>query len=189
MIRGLDALHYGTELTMTFNPARWLSLEGNLSVGNWRWKNDVKANIYDQYSGLKIDEINVYSNGLPVGDAPQTQVGIIAGLKFRNGILVNADWTYNGRLYADFDPAERKNPDDRASAFRLPDYNLVNLGASWKRELRRFGYNYTLFLSVNNLLDSKYIERGKDGSDHTISTFSGYWGFGINGSIGVRVDL
>lgn len=189
MIRGLDALHYGTELTMTFNPARWLSLEGNLSVGNWRWKNDVKANIYDQYSGLKIDEINVYSNGLPVGDAPQTQVGIIAGLKFRNGILINADWTYNGRLYADFDPAERKNPDDRASAFRLPDYNLVNLGASWKRELRRFGYNYTLFLSVNNLLDSKYIERGKDGSDHTISTFSGYWGFGINGSIGVRVDL
>ncbi len=73
---------------MTFNPARWLSLEGNLSVGNWRWKNDVKANIYDQYSGLKIDEINVYSNGLPVGDAPQTQVGIIAGLKFRNGIMV-----------------------------------------------------------------------------------------------------
>jgi len=191
MIQGLDAIHYGTEITVTYNPARWLSLEGNLSVGDWSWKNDVKATIYDQYSGLKIDEVNVYSDGLPVGDAPQTQAGMIAGLKFRKGIEIDASWNYNGRLYADYEPTDRTDPDDRSSSLRLPDYQLVNLGITWNRALHNAGHNssYTLFLNINNLLDKKYIERGKDGADHSMTTFRGYWGFGINGSVGVRVDL
>ncbi len=191
MIQGLDALHYGTELTVTFAPYRWLSFEGNLSVGHWNWKNDVKANIYDQYSGLKIDEINVYSDGLPVGDAPQTQGGIISSFKFRNGIEIDVDWMYNGRLYADFEPTDRTNPDDRTYSLKLPDYNLVNLSTSWKRSIKNAGRNsnYTLFLNIYNLLDKKYIERGKDGADHTMTSFRGYWGFGINGNIGIRVDL
>jgi len=73
----------------------------------------------------------------------------------------------------------------------LPDYNLVNLSASWKRSIKNAGRNsnYTLFLNINNLLDERYIERGKDGADHTMTTFRGYWGFGINGNIGIRVDL
>ncbi len=194
MIQGLDAIHYGMELNADYRVKEWLNINAYASLGNWRWKNDVSANIYDPYSGVIVDNINVYSNNLHVGDAPQTQLSILAEVTIAKGVLLNADWKYNSRLYADFDPTYRTNPDDRAESYRLPDYNLINAGISWKKEWGFSVSNHrklstTVFLNVNNLLDEQYIERGKDGTDHTLSSFRGYWGFGINGNMGLRIDL
>ncbi len=91
-------------------------------------ENDVSANIYDNYSGLVIDTVSVYSDGLPVGDSPQTQLFASAQITITKGVQINADWRYNSRLYADFDPTDRENPSDRMASFRLPDYSLVILG-------------------------------------------------------------
>jgi outer membrane receptor protein involved in Fe transport len=131
--------------------------------------------------------VKVYSDGLPVGDAPQTQVGASAFVRFSQGLNMTLEWRYNDRLYADFDPTLRNDPDDRAHSLKLPSYNLVNLGMSWKK---KWGMGETtLFMNINNILDETYIERGKDGSDHTMDSFRGYWGFGINGTVGVRLTL
>jgi hypothetical protein len=187
MVQGLDALHQGIELTVTYSPFYWLDLEGNTSLGDWHWENDVEANIYDEYSGMLADQVKVYSDGLPVGDAPQTQVGASAFVRFSQGLNMTLEWRYNDRLYADFDPTLRNDPDDRAHSLKLPSYNLVNLGMSWKK---KWGMGETtLFMNINNILDETYIERGKDGSDHTMDSFRGYWGFGINGTVGVRLTL
>jgi len=194
MVQGLDAVHYGVEFNLDHNLTHWLKLSAYASFGNWKWKNNVSANIYDDYSGILIDKINVYSDGLPVGDAPQTQLSVLAEINLFKGLKFNADWKYNGRLYAEFDPTERKNPADRAPSFQLPDYNLVNIGFTWNRDWNKTRnaqnqFRTTLFLNINNLLNEQYIERGKDGAGHTLASFRGYWGFGINGSLGLRVDL
>jgi len=195
MIQGLDAIHYGLEFNIEHNLTYWFNLSANASFGSWKWKNDVFANIYDDYSGILIDKVNVYSNGLPVGDSPQTQLSLLAEINLNKGFKLNADWKYNGRLYADFDPTERRNPADRAPSFRLPDYNLVNIGFTWNRDWSigsRIVYekfSTTIFLNINNILNEQYIERGKDGAGHTLASFRGYWGFGINGSMGLRIDL
>lgn len=187
LIRGLDAVHYGTEIEATFRPSRILQLDAFASFGNWRWKNDVSANIYDDYSGLVKDVVNVYSNGLPVGDSPQTQLALTASVKIYKGLEVNADWRFNSRMYADFDPKERQNPNDRASSYRIPDYHLFNMGAIWN--LKTFKYRTAIYFNLNNIFDTLYIERGRDGFDHSATSFRGFWGFGRNFSAGVRFEL
>lgn len=187
LIRGLDAVHFGTEIEATFRPARIVQIDAFASFGNWRWKNDVSANIYDDYSGLVKDVINVYSDGLPVGDSPQTQLALTTTLKVLKGVEISLDWRFNGRMYADFDPKERQNPNDRAPSYRIPDYHLFNLGGSWN--LNAFNYKASLFMNLNNIFDTLYIERGKDGFDHSADSFRGFWGFGRNISTGIRFEF
>lgn len=192
MVQGLDALHYGLELNIGHDITHWLNLNAYASFGNWKWKNDVSANIYDEYSGVVVDQVEVYSNGLPVGDSPQTQVSLMADIALFRGVTLNADWKFNSRLYADFDPTTRNNPADRESSYRLPDNNLINAGITWEKNwtgITSRAINTTLFLTVNNILNERYIERGKDGTDHTLGSFRGYWGFGRNCSLGIRIGM
>lgn len=187
VVQGLDALHYGIEANVLYLPFAWAELRGSVSIGNWRWLNDVSAIIFDTYSGLEMGKIDVYSHGLAVGDAPQTQIGASANIKLTKKLELITDWQFNSRLYSDFDPITRRDPTDRDNSYRLPDYHLLNATLSWNDILKKS--KLTLYLTINNILNTTYIERGKDGRDHTVSTFSGYWGFGINGSIGVRLAI
>ena len=190
MVTGLDALHYGAEADAFYAPADWVRLSAYASVGDWRWKNDVEAVIYDNYSDNQVDKIGVYSDGLPVGGAPQTQVGAAVHFDIPAGFSVDVDWNYNDRMYAEFDPVTRKSADDRTPAYRIPAYHLLGATVQWSGAIPRADNPFcrlTVFLTGSNLLDAMYIERGKDGKKHDLSTFAGYWGFGRNFSLGLRV--
>ena len=100
----------------------------------------------------------------------------------------SADWQFNDRMYADFDPEGRTDPDDRAASYRIPSYHLVNASLSWSGNIgKRLGL--TVFVNGYNLLDTKYIERGQDGADHSLGTFRGFWGFGRNFNFGLRFSV
>ena len=211
MITGLDAFHFGVEVDAYYNFTRWGKLQVYASIGKWEWKNDVSATIYDNYTGQVAQTINVYSNGLPVGDAPQTQIGATLMLKplaslssysmadptgaisyAKSGELtMQIGWNYNARYWADFEPNTRTSADDRTEPYRIPNYHLVNIGINYQRHFivgnKAVGAN--IFFNLNNLFDEWYIERGKDGADHTIKTFTGYWGQGRNCNFGVRFTL
>lgn len=198
MVTGLDAFHYGLEIDAYYNITGWLKMEGNASFGSWRWKNDVSATIYDSYTGQPATEINVYSNGLPVGDAPQTQIGARAEVqpfkyalshagKMFNNLTINAEWSFADRYWADFEPSTRTVAEDVTDPYRIPSYNIVNAGIS-----ERFKLGSTVlsvYCSVNNLFNTRYITRGKDGSLHDRETFRGYWGAKRNCVIGVSFRL
>ena len=191
MIRGLDAFHYGVEIDAYYNFANWMKAEAYASIGSWEWKNDVSAIIYDNYSGQKVQEIHVYSDGLPVGDAPQTQVGASVSVMPCTGLTMQLGWSYNARYWADFEPNTRTDAADRAEPYKLPDYSLVNLGVSYQKNFKAGdkSVNTVFFFNLNNLFDEWYIERGKDGKDHTLATFTGYWGQGRNCAFGVKFNL
>ncbi len=211
MITGLDAFHYGVEVDAYYNFANWCKLVAYTSIGSWEWKNDVSAIIYDNYSGQPVQEIHVYSDGLPVGDAPQTQVGAsltlkplaglspmkavdphdVVGSTVRGDLSVQISWNYNARYWADFEPNTRTDATDRTEPYKLPDYHLVNIGVNYHKYFRvgNKALGTTLFFNLNNLFDEWYIERGKDGADHTLNTFTGYWGQGRNCAFGVRFSL
>ena len=203
MVTGLDALHYGVEASLFQRAGNWLEVNAFASIGDWRWKNDVSAIIYDDYSGVEMGRVNVYCDGLPVADAPQTQIGASAKFSMPAGFSATADWQFNDRMYADFDPLSRNNPDDRQHSYRIPGYHLLGASLSWgtewkyaktsresgsiDRSLRKITVN--VFLRGDNLLDTTYIERGKDGAAHDLATFRGYWGFGRMFSLGIRVKI
>ncbi|HSG67090.1 MAG TPA: TonB-dependent receptor, partial [Bacteroidales bacterium] len=121
LIRGLDASHLGIEFEANQRLNKNLSLAAILSLGEWKWKNDVKAEVYDNNNVLK-DTINVYADGLFVGDAPQTQVGLSGNYHFLGHFTLGLNWVYYDRLYADFNPVSRNNPDDRKQSYRIPSY-------------------------------------------------------------------
>lgn len=211
MITGLDAFHYGVEIDAYYNFSRWGKLAAYASIGNWKWQNNVNAIIYDNYTNQAVQEIHVYSDGLPVGDAPQTQVGAsltlkplaglssmkvvdphdVVGSTVRGDLSVQISWNYNARYWADFEPNTRTDATDRTEPYKLPDYHLVNIGVNYHKYFRvgNKALGTTLFFNLNNLFDEWYIERGKDGADHTLNTFTGYWGQGRNCAFGVRFSL
>lgn len=210
MVTGLDAIHYGVEASIFQRAGKWLEFNAFASVGEWRWKNDVNAVIYDDYSGVEIGKVAVYCDGLPVADAPQTQIGASAKFLIPAGFSIALDWQFNDRMYADFDPLTRTDPSDRQASYRVPGYHLLGADISWGHDFSLSGatqrraaesgvtepgrsrnrrLSLKLFLRGDNLLNTSYIERGKDGADHSLESFRGFWGFGRTFSFGLRLGL
>ena len=187
MVKGLDAFHYGFEADLWWSPERFLRLDAFASVGDWRWKNDVTATIYDPTTLQPMGNVNVYADGLHVGDAPQTQIGASVRLSLTPGLDIRAEWSWNDRYWADFDPVSRTDPEDRADSYRIPSYHLFNVGVKWTGNIRKMGI--VLFLNANNIADARYIERSKDGAGHDRATFTGYWAEGRNLNFGIRLIL
>ena len=172
LIRGLDALHKGIELEGAYRLNRDISMGSILSIGDWRWKNDVKAALYDDNQVL-IDYTEVYVKGLRVGDAPQVQFGLYGDARFLENWNVKVNWLYFGQLYANFDPAGKNNPLDRSQPYRIPDYTLTDLHLQY--EFAVAGIKTIAGLSCFNLFGKENITRGEDGPDHSLDTFRGFW--------------
>ncbi len=184
MVKGLNALHIGLEINASFRISRLLKAECFASIGDWRWKNDVQARIYDPVTSRPIQEINIYTKNLHIGDAPQTQIG--TALRLDTGKMkAYINWNYNDRLWADFDPVSRTDPEFRGDSYRLPSYHLLNAGISWHPSIKKLGL--MLFVNINNITDSYYVERGRDGYNHDKDSFTGYWGNGSNFNFGIRL--
>ncbi|MFA7116350.1 MAG: TonB-dependent receptor plug domain-containing protein [Bacteroidales bacterium] len=184
MVTGLNALHYGLEINAFYNLSNQVRISAYGALSENKWKNDVSANIYDPYTGQINQTVNVYSDGLHVGDSPQTQIGgkiiysPLIGLSFEN------DLVYNDRFWADFDPASRTNINDKSDSYRIPGYFLLNFHAKWHKPFKKNAM--TLFLNINNVTESHYVERGKDGTNHNRESFRGYWGAYRNFNIGIN---
>lgn len=186
LIRGLDAEHLGIELEANQYINRHLSLAGIASLGKWTWKNDVSAEVYDNNNVL-IDTVRVFAEGLFVGDAPQIQLGLSADYHFLDAFTLGLNWVYYDRLYADFDPVNRNDPGDREQSLRLPSYHLLD--AYFGVDFDLFGQQAKVNMNILNLLNSKHIMRGMDGADHSMDTFTGFWGFGRTFTLGFTLNF
>ncbi len=186
MVTGLDALHYGLETELWLKPLPWLELSLFGSFANWTWQNDVEAVLYNN-ENLAIDTINVYAKNLKIGDAPQTQIGGSAHIKAFNLFDFSATTAYYDQFYADFDPAKRTNAADRAQSFMLPAYSITDIQLGLPFEV--FGNKAYGSINCSNLFNTTYILRGEDGNDHTLNTFSGFWGFGRTFTFRIKMSL
>ena len=184
LIRGLDALHKGIEIESTAAIFHNLDLGFTFSYGDWKWTNDVEAELYDNNQVL-IDSTKVYSKGLWVGDAPQLQLGINGDLRLPGNFTLNANWLFFDRLYANFDPALRNNPDDRAQPYRLPSYHNIDLHLVYDFTISEL--NATAGFSAFNILNENYIMRGEDGFTHDIDSFTGFWSMGRTFNFSLKV--
>ena len=187
LVSGMGALHMGVEVSVEHHFRPWLSASAYAMVASWRWQGRGDAHVYDKYTGDDLGGYTVYCDGLRVGDAPQTQLGAQLQITLLHGFALHLTGQYNARMYADFEPRNRTNPDDHAQAYRLPGYFLVDAHFGWEGEVFH-GVRLALFAVGRNLSDCSYIERGTDGSAHDRDTFRGYWGQGRTVSLGLRLS-
>jgi len=208
---GIKQVHSGAELEFTVRPINKLRLKGMLSVGDWQYKGDVTANVFDSDRNI-VDSATLFVDGAKVGDAAQTTATLGANYTVGDRFNFNVDWRYAANLYSDFsfqldtrnwaNDAQFLSPDNRG-ALELPSYNLFDLGASYYFNVFK-EQTLRLSVNVNNLLDTEYIAEASSSiySDNvspavnpatTVSTYKGidtrnqvWFGFGRTWNVSLR---
>ncbi|HHG83156.1 MAG TPA: TonB-dependent receptor, partial [Bacteroidetes bacterium] len=187
-LTGLNAVHQGIEIEVFANPVNRLKLSAMASLGDWQWENNVSAVISDDNNNV-IDTVEVFAKGLKVGDAAQTTFGFGADYTFPFGLKIWLKDNYAMNLYARFDPASRTAPEDEGvQAFKLPAFNLLDMGLSYRYEFGR--YAITVRGAVNNILDELYVADANDNPGATsLDQLRGFFGFGRTWSAGIKFNF
>lgn len=150
----VDQLHNGVEVETTVRPMTNLTLDGMLSIGDWKYTNNFTAELFDEDRN-QVGTTTLYADGVKVGDAAQF-VGYI-GADYRIGdFSVDASYRHVDNLYADFSIIDEAFADENnEGALELPSYGLTDVGATYRFDL--FGQMASLRVNVNNLFDTTYI--------------------------------
>jgi len=185
-VSGLDAVHRGIE-----------DLRVMASLGDWRWLNDVSADVFDDNDAL-LGNVAVYSEGLKVGDAAQTTFGLGANYKLPFGLGIDLDYLFYDNLYAEFDPSDRDDETLRdVQAVKLPSYGLLDGGLTYKIDIND-QFAAKIRFNMNNMLDTEYIAETFDrlsyddngallGNQGRLDDSSGFYGFGRTWNVGLKV--
>ncbi|TXG36920.1 TonB-dependent receptor [Seonamhaeicola maritimus] len=183
-LSGIDALHQGVEIDFRYKASNNLSITGMASLGNWEWKSDVSAVIRDQ-AGDELDVIEVYADGLKVGDAAQTTFAFGANYKLTQGSNLYLDYNFAGDNYASYDVTNRGSS-DLPDVWKLPDFGLFDIGLRHSFDMGSFGA--VLNGKINNVFDTEYVSDAND-VDGTSNTALVYYGAGRTFSVGLKLNF
>ncbi|OQY28481.1 MAG: hypothetical protein B6244_06940 [Candidatus Cloacimonetes bacterium 4572_55] len=189
-LQGIDALHTGVEFDVAYKPIDLVDINAAISLGNWEWQNDVVARFSPEDNPDTSFVTYVYTEGLKVGDAAQTQFAFSMTFHPIEGAFV--DWTVKSYFdhYAAFDPADRDDADDDAQPWKIPSYALMDIHAGYDLPFRLLqNMEMRPFLHIFNLLDTKYISDASDGKKHKSADASVFFGSPRKINAGLRITF
>jgi outer membrane receptor protein involved in Fe transport len=193
---GIEQLHQGIEIEGFVRLADNLKLNGQMSIGNWRYKDDVTANVYDDNQQL-IGTGTLYLKDVKVGDAAQFTTYLGANYEPFNNFDLSLRWRNSSNLYADFSPLDDVflEPNNEG-AIKLPNYNLFDLGIGYKFKFDKS--NLSAYLNINNLFNEEYIAESNSNVHATSSStlYNGiddtnyvWFGFGTTWNFSLRYNF
>lgn len=184
LINGQGALHKGVEIEFNTKPSDKLDIGGIVSLGDWKWQGDVFATLQSDID-QSIDTVQVFTDGLYVGNAPQQQFGAKARFQLNRTFDLGAQYVYNDRLFANYDPTSNETVDDKIQPYQLDAYGLLDVRLGARFDL--FGLNSYAQVQCYNALDTFYWAEGRNNSDGTglRDGFPG-WGRTFNASLKVN---
>ncbi len=188
-VLGVNALHQGLEAEFYYSPTQKLRLTGSVSVGNWRWQNDlIGVPLFDE-DNLPIGTVDLYIKDVRVGDAAQTTAALGVNYELFENFSFNGDFTYADNLFARFDPLQRGDApnagEENHQALKLPAFGLFDFGFRYGFQMG--GLNATLNARMNNAFDTEYVPDALD--DTSLSTARVYMGLGRTWTMGLRVKF
>ena len=154
---GIEQTHYGVELDFVARPIDGLNINGFVSLGDWSYSDNPIQSLYNSDDLSIVDEYSEqtsYVDGEKVGGAPQTSFSLGAEYEIIENLSVDADWYYYGNLYANIDPVSFT--EEGGEVVKLPSYDLVRLGASYRLELPK-NTSLDFRASVNNLFNEVFL--------------------------------
>jgi len=163
-VQGLDQLHTGFEIEADYTPVEFFTIGAIASIGNWNYTSDVTGTYKDYESGGEDEvEYNYYVDGLKVGDAPQTQLGVAAIIRPITGLRIQADYRYNTNYFAAWDPTTRTDEADDEQVWQVPAFGIMDAHLSYQLPLKG-DLGIEVFGHVFNVLDEIYIQDAVDNS-------------------------
>ena len=199
----MNALHKGIELDCSYKISRKLSIEGLLSLGDWKWTSGGEAILLNNSNNAPSFELGntdldtlVYSaNGVHVGDAAQTQYGLSLRYEPTYNSYIKLRGTYFADYYSDFDAATLNGENSGRESWVIPSYKLIDMHCGYKFKLSD-NYNLDVKLSVLNLFDEIYISdaNNNDGfagntSDFDAKSASVFFGLGRRLNLSARLKF
>jgi hypothetical protein len=162
-VNAMNALHKGLELDAAYKISNVWSLEGYVSLGDWKWTSSEDSLVLiDQETNLPYinantgnpEVISYNAAGVYVGDAPQFQYSLAVKYAFK-GFYIKPRFTFFDKFYADFDPFSLFDENEGRQSWRIPAYGLLDIhggyGFDWKES------KIDLRLSIFNALNTIYI--------------------------------
>ncbi len=201
-ISNLDEVHQGVEVDANFRMNDYLQLKGMFSYGDWHYKGNALARIFDEnnqpyvLTGTTSNELDLYLKDAKVGDAAQLTAGLGLTVSPMERLKFDVDWRYVDNLYANIDfYAFSQVAEAAKGTLKLPSYNLFDLGLSYKLPLVNKQV-ITFSANIDNLFDEYYISESytnRHVDTTTTSTYKGidtrnqvFFGFGRTWNFGIR---
>lgn len=185
-ITGVNALHQGVEFEGLYKPVPKLTFKGMVSIGDYRWTNNVNFTLYNE-DQTPAGTYNAYISKIHVGNSAQISAALSCDYELLPKLKVGVDFNYAGKNYAEFDPTARTTPAGNVDAWQMPDYYLLDINASYKFKIGNL--NATLYGNVANILNTEYIADATDGTNHDVYTSYVFYGFGRTWSTGLRINF
>lgn len=164
-LKGVNAEHYGLEMELAYQPSSLWRLDGALSLGHWTYTKDVDGEARYWETGKRIP-YRFYIRDLRVGDAPQTQAAISGSFFPIKGMQAQIVYKYYAQYYADFNPFDRTNINDRTQSWKVPAYGLMDFHFMYNLPFSLSGVKLQLFAHLYNALDEIYIQDAVDNSKY-----------------------
>ena len=165
---GMDARHMGVELEGAYQPADFMRLDGALSLGDWKYTDDIEGSFRAEDRQSETLDYRFYVKDLYVGDAPQFQVAYALSVFPSGGLYGRLVGKTYGKHYANFNPFSRTSAEEAGiQSWRPPGYTVFDIHTSYRlpAELSgAFGGNVYLFLHAFNIFDTVYIQDAQDNS-------------------------
>lgn len=166
-INSMSARHMGVELDGAWQINRYFTLEGYISIGDWRWTSseDSLVLLDDRTGQPYLNQlgqaalVTYDADGVRVGDAPQHQYSLSLKYTYKD-FYIRPRYTLFDRYYADFDPFSLNGENAGRQSWQLPTYGLLELHAGYNRDLGETNWDFRL--SLFNILNTFYINNAQN---------------------------
>lgn len=205
-MQGVNSVHSGVEVDLDYKPYKWMSLNGMLSVGDWRWTNNPVGYFYDS-AGQPMTKEKTVASGIQAADHAQMVInqkdvkeggsaqftaGLGVNLYPLEGVRLGLQWKYFSDYYADYTVSSNDITLGGSKTFttpwKTPAYGLFDLSAGYSFKMG--GNNATLSGNIENLFDQEYINEAYDGGSHDWDTaYRVFYGFGRQMSLRLKVNF
>lgn len=186
-VLGIEQVHIGLEVDAEYKVSDLLSLTGMFSIGDWKYKGNATASYQDETSaaildinGNPVQDVTLYLDDVKVGDAAQLTAALGLKLKPVNNLTFSADWRYAGNLYAGIS-ANAFQQENHKGSLKLPNYNLFDLGLSYKLDIGN-NQSFTFRGNVYNLFDTYYIAESNT-NIHATESSQTYKGIDVRNNV------
>ncbi len=168
-ISGITEIHQGVEVDAVYKPLNFLEIQGMFSWGDYYYKGNANGAAFDDnnnplsLSGASTTSNTLYLDKVKVGGTsnnsiPQMTASLGATVKPVKDLSIFSTWRYVGKLYSSIDIATFSNEAaQQKGVMKLPDFNLFDVGVSYKIRLRDNNQYFTIGANVYNLFDTTYI--------------------------------
>jgi len=172
-ITGLGQDHMGLEIEGTYMPTEQWRFDAAVSFNKWEYSNDVNATVRSYDDSSNAYDLNLYVDGLKVGDAPQKQFVLRSTYKPFDGVSMSLVGKWNGEMYAEFSPESRTDPDDRVQSWEVPDFWVFDYHLSFRTTIDTpwTPMDVEFFLHVFNLFDELYVHEATDNDGYNAWDF------------------